>query len=265
MPLPRDRMGLADGALQGASLGEDQDALDQLGKLMKGWDDRLSLQHLALSKRYVEGTLNILIEASWASVKFCAIGRREDTSGACGHAADLTHHLPELKAPVWHEPKGHCGARRDVERDGCSWDDAIVLVKNIQLVQVIQGGVPSTITLQSRDARAGSFADAIYFSYGTGWHAPGLVEGKAAVRSWSLVIGSNQVADKKVEGAAQVVDGISDDSAKFGWGCTFLDQAKNVLSGLRVLIDSDFVRLAFVELPDSRLKITDVMFGPFKF
>lgn len=62
----RDRAKLKVGStLKRVSLKDPEGALNEVCQLFQSFNDRLTIPNLALRKRYIEGNLNILIEACW--------------------------------------------------------------------------------------------------------------------------------------------------------------------------------------------------------
>ncbi|HEX9905140.1 MAG TPA: hypothetical protein VGA77_09275, partial [Propylenella sp.] len=63
----------------GVFLENPEDALDEVCVLLERFNDRLTLSNLALAKRYAEGRLNLLIEATRGTVDFNIVFQKVDS------------------------------------------------------------------------------------------------------------------------------------------------------------------------------------------
>lgn len=244
-------------------------SLNKLDKLMQRWDERLTLDNLALAERYLKGELRIHVHLLWASEEFCAIFERK---------------LP-VSGPDWDAGRGNFGgvdpqptggsasadsAEVDYEVSVCAADgeQEFVFVRDVELMEPPKRAVPSVVRFGGLDKVHRRLRRSLYLSRRTGFKSIGgggraLEHGKSGVGLDFFPFGTNQLADQKIEGGSKVVDGIADDGAPPERGLRRNLDLENALAGLRLVVGNDFIGFALPEPFNQRFEVADVLFGPF--
>ena len=260
--------------LESTPLKDAEGALHELHELSERFNNRLSLNNLALAKRYCDGRLNLLIEARWASIDFSISLRKWDAPELSG-CSSINHPGGRSAGPRARACGPADGAEEDAgdadsgaylegrSRYGC---DSVVFVENIKHVNGVQNGITSLACFERKDQCFGLSANAVYFSYAAGFVSLGpLVDRKVTSSVRLLPVRSYEVTNQIVEDASNIVDSVTQKAAKNDWNVFLGEHAVNILAGVRIDLMDQFVRLSVKEGIQGRLKISDVMFGPFNF
>jgi hypothetical protein len=271
---PSTLQGAGAPALHAATLKDPDDAFDEVGVLFERFNDRLSFTNLALAKRYVEGSLNVALEARWGTIDFNIVFQRENGPKSSGHPSDFDG--PPLTggrgtdskcAMGRHKHHWHLQRGRNLKRGGRYRNDTCVFVEDIKLMEFPKNGIPSFVWFKPKDEPLGLGANALYFGYASGFKLFSVAKDWKPVSSsiCTLVLGADQVADKMIERGPQIVDDISENPAYLDWQ-GFLDaNANDILAGIGVFISEKFIRVRCEEGLSHRLKLLNVAFGPFNF
>lgn len=196
-------------------LKDAEGALRELNELSERFNNRLALGNLALAERYCDGRLNLLVEARWASIDFSIILRKGDTSELIGcpsidHPRDRTSGAGTRAGSAvcgTEEDAGHAHFGPHLNGRGCYWRDSVVFVENIEHVDGVQNSVPSLVCFDRKDQRLCFGANAVYFSYATGFVSLGaLVDRKVTSSVRLLPVRSYEIANEIVEDAPDIVD-----------------------------------------------------------
>lgn len=239
-----------------------QQAIDFIQQSAKRWHNRLSLDNLRLSERYLEGELQILVLFKVFGVGFeeyCAILNRrllsldalEDGRNLVGsvHSSEQAAHV-ELKA---------C-------RVGIDHDKHAVLVENVQPVDQPQMlSVPTTIRLER--------VDRLPELLGGGWHLS-LRRGLKFLRGGDVVPapdGEGHPCDvrragvgsigKVVKAGSDRVDGIAKGERNVAgnrWKLSL--DLEDSLPSLSVVLGDNWIGIGPMEGNDRRFEIIDVLF-----
>jgi hypothetical protein len=250
-------------------------ALQEAYELMERFGNRLTFQNLSLAKRYADGRLNLLVEASWGAMDFHILCQKKGAPRLTGSARIAEHGTTvgagtaKTETTIWtDEHAGHGDLGRNADECGSYDYDGVVLVNDVQLMEGPQDSVASIATFKPKDETLGFGADALYFGFGTGFKALGpQAEGRESTTTIRLApVRSYQVADDIVERAPQIVNGVAKKKADpDGWRQFLARHAVDVLAGLRIYLMPESVLVRRKERPDFSLKVGDVMFGPFNF
>lgn len=247
------------------------DPVDQMRKLMEKWDNRLTLDNLRLAERYLEGGLEIHVHIRVFAVvnvdatDFCAVLKncKPLSASAAGLGHD-GHALGGLLGGVVLDPANHGGAT--AERSN---EQEAVFVDVVKLVKFPEDIIATLVRLERVEDAYRSRRHSLYFSGRVGFvFGSSLEDGKAgpvAPRARRSTVGQNQLPGQMVKTAPQVVQNLPDQQGD-GPGDTGADlHPIDLISGLRVYLDSESIRVTFAEGLQPLFEITDVLFGPFDF
>ena len=78
-------------------------------------------------------------------------------------------------------------------------------------------------------------------------------------------VGSGEIEPCQIESASEIVHGIAKDEGKIRGNCFCWGDLEHFAAGFRVSLHGDAVDTAIAELPDAKVKIVDVLFGPHQF
>lgn len=269
--------GRIDTALEGVSLNNRENALDEVCELLERFENRLSLgsssKPLMLAKRYIDNDLKLLVEARWGSVDFNIILERKNLSELIGGPRiDQEWNATgagtcEAEVPVWSEKHSwDANLCRSLNDCGIYCYDGVVLIDNVEHVQNVERRVNSFARLQSKQELLGLGANATYFGNSSGFISVGAgLDRKPTVSIHLTPVRADQVADKVVKGAAEIMNGVSDDGAVIDWHAFRTLHAIDILSSIRVYFVGESVRVAVSASEKHRLKVLNVAFGPFEF
>jgi hypothetical protein len=253
------------------------DPVNKVRELMEKWDKRITLDNLRLVERYLKGELEVHI-----------LLRLSVESGQAGEfAAILTYFEPIARAEQDRSSKcrdiapGECSANqtgipclvKGGINDSHSHDgQPTVFVDIVKFVENPEVLVPTIVWLECLYDAYSARGNSLYFSKRLGFvfgasladHKGDLPQSplRQLVKSGTFL---GNLPDQMVESAAQVMDGIAKSQQEpirnrgddFG--------PKDLVSRLRVIMDSDFVWAAIEKVPNLTIEIADVMFGPFDF
>jgi hypothetical protein len=237
-------------------------AFCEIDELCQRWKDRISVENLALAKRYVEAEMEfgLVLEAGESSApignQFVAIFKRElaidsGTTYPNGRgqmiSAGIDCIVPDSEIPMG------CGNRNQQN----------VFVGYVNSVQTTDGVIPSRIRLETADEFYRSCARAIKSFDGARSKmglAPTYWE-RSAVVGRPAVFADQDVCEK-IEGGSKIVDAIANDGAPVDGNSLAFAKAVNFVTGLRVYIHNDGVRLSALKSLDGRIKVRKMLFGP---
>lgn len=259
--------------------------LDRVRELHERWQQRLTLDNLALAKRYLEGELRILLHltrprrdmgADAGAEEFCAVLQRElsvgRTEGVLGEGLGPGRRLAPLvlgrARGGHHEPPRLLRHRAKVEDEvpvGCAYrDEQTVLVHVVELGDPVERVVPSLVWLDRLDKVHRRLARALYFSQALGFKFLGSVpDGELGAGDVGPSVHQHELASQQIERGAEIVDDVADDGGPAERRLRAHPDAENPLAGLRIFLGHDLIGFGIEEGTDLRFKITDVLFGPF--
>lgn len=257
--------------LQDVALDNLDDAFNEITQLEQRWENRLTFENLSLTKRYLEGELNILItwmvNAGSFSKKYCAIVHRElpqrpvlrsEIDSLGGGFGKMLSHAGDHFGPI----KGHSEA----SVGGPYRDDGLVFIEDVELMESPKGVVPSLVWFQPLYDLDCSGRGSLYrFGKGGFKFIQVLPDNEMDV----IVAGpvGVTVADdgdhKQIKGCANVVDGISDNAAPFNRDISLDVHSPLSESGLRICIHENGIRVSGEKLLNFDCKFIDMAFGPF--
>jgi hypothetical protein len=252
------------------------EAFDKLDKLTERWNQRLTLDNLALTERYLKGELRIIVNLRQV---VAALGR--DFEEYC---AIFQRKLPVCRANTyrqrniwWYDQFG--GQVGDVvEGAGKVENEALVchahghqelvFIRDIELMETPERVVRSLVRLGFLDEVYGCLRRSLYLSRRTGFKSIG--EGysvfehrEPGIRLDLFPFGTNQLADQQVEGGPEIVDCIADDGTPPERRLGQHSKLKEQIACIRIVIGEDFVGVGLQEALDQGFEIADVLLGPF--
>jgi hypothetical protein len=251
------------------------ESVNKLDELKKRWNERLTLDNLDLTERYLKFELGVhvhlryrvLAESGRDSVDFCAIFQRERGLGRDNADALCGRDLGEID-------RGRIGVGiknigQSVGVDGVLMRHAdghqeLVFVRDVELVEPPERVVLSLIRFGVLDEVHRSLRRSIYFGGVAGFKSLGALEDwKSVLFADGVTLGPNHLTDEQVEGGAEVVDTISGDGAPVERRLLGDFDPPDQISRIRLVITNGSVRLVLLEPFVPGLEVTEVMFGPF--
>lgn len=250
-------------------------SLNQLRRLGKKWQDRLTMDNLRLDERYVVGQLNIWIhfKRTWrgATSEFLAVLQDRDArtlgiglslEGQTGGRWGRSERSDNAEGPPW------CGTKADSpisQAEGGNNQQA-VLVEIVKLVKSPEVLVPTLVRLRRFDELQRCRRNTVYYSW-----VKGLVFlGSLADRISGPIcnrppISLNQLTSQVVQRGTQVMHSVTDDRGEADGDLLPDLVSVDALSGLRIEIDANTIWISGAERLPLSIKIADVFFGPFDF
>lgn len=253
------------------------DALDKCRELMERFENRLTLANARLADRYVKSELQIGIRFLIRStdIEFEAWFKRE--SLVSGHE-ELIHSLKrrlneisgaELVKKCGRETAGEHLAQMDSGRARTDCQQDPVLLDVVKSVEHPQEVIPSLVWFERVDCVDSFLRRSLYFSALLGFVFRGIVlDGEVdPIGIWRIVprIATDQLKSEMIERTHQILNDVpSDEWQALGRGFNASDVI-DWLSGVRVYLTSDSIRIGVEESADLFLQVRDVFFGPFDF
>ena len=228
------------------------DALHKARQLTEQWKNRLTLDNLRLSERYLEDGIEFLLRLRGAK-------EPDDFYAVLHH--DAGGGVPE-------GGQHPSAAMPDISRCDCihGREQEAVLVGVVQFMEFPESIIPTLVRLESADEVFRRRAHSLYFSLNRGFVLGGsLVDRKLGLVVRGSAGGLHQLPSKVTETAAQLVDGLSRDDGEFQGWLTRAPRYIESVSRLRVVLGKDTIRVGAAEGADPGVELIDVVFGPFDF
>jgi hypothetical protein len=224
------------------------DTRHKLGELNERWNNRLVVEKVSLLKAYLDGRLSVCL-----IVEICGTAVGDGTS-VCHDAEVVLGKWPHKAVVVYGVRDGSKGVVRD--------EDHSMLVEVVQFVESPQGVIPSTVRLYRLNNETTKLgADLLFKST-----VNGLFKFLPSFMHWEMHVGivtaqhADDFGDSVVKGTSKIVDGVANHCAKVGNG---MPEVEAEVASFRVFIDERGVVVRRHEGNDSRLRLLDVMIGPF--
>lgn len=255
-------------------------ALDKLHKLGQKWNNRLELNNLRLTERYLIGEIEILVHIRWWSARpgyshdFCAVlkGNGDHTCGmndgrVMSFRNESVNFSPDSRG---HRIQNRMIGEAKTEPLNSIGDDEqdTVFVGIVQLADDPKRSIPSLVRLDSLHTTYCLRSDSLYLSLGSIFKfgssfIRGVEKREGNPCNRLIAVGLNQSASEMVERASQAINCVSDNQGELQG--QWLLKAKDAVAGLRVLLTPDQIWAAFSKGSDPAFQITNVVFGPFDF
>ena len=225
--------------------------INDLGKIMQSFEDRLASKRLPLAERYLKRRLKILADfdvcCGGEAHKYQAIFYRADMQVIDGdkRAAGIKH-LEILNSDVM----------------SCR-DESLMFVGNIEIVDSPKHFIPTLVRLQRPNYLNDIFSGAVYVPFfdATLKSVGTFTEGEIDICRITT-IQLDKLRSQKIESGAQVVNGVTYDDSKIMRNLIPNPKGPEVIRGIRVLLDNNTVRFRFDVINDTVIKLNDVAFGP---
>ncbi len=243
-----------------------KDIAYRMSHLMERYNDRLTLNNLRLSERYINEEIHFLLRFRFGDgQEYIAsfqrepldLGRNESTLQS-GNCSELSSHV---RVPTWQDAVA-AQVRVDSEQQ-------FMLVNNVEVVDV-----PEQFTLTSRvwfdsvNRVSCVLAEFLYSSSAVGFIFLGaLADGKVEiVEGAGRASGdAHQMVGQMLKTAPEVMNGIPDYGRNLRGNLPNVTEIIAALSGVRVVLGSDVIRASTPseERHPCSLQILDVLVGPF--
>lgn len=256
---------------------------NKINETLKRFNDRIKLTNLRLIERYCNSETDVLAEVEIAGMDHqfvahfqCVPGRRAGPNNEASRR--LVHESGEYgragKIPEIHLDSGLTQKAEQidvVEMTSCSREEQSVFINIVHAVdgpQIVP--LPSLVRFDLAERFYSVFPQGLFYSSEVGFVTLGIVANQKSelpVCAPDAKIDQKQLMGQEIEGTPQMVKGLSGDHAdsiRYGF-C--LSHVKRELARLRLLLMNDVV-LAWVDIEkgvESRIKINQVLFGPFNF
>lgn len=227
-----------------------------LRQLMQRWDDRLILEGLVFSEAYKEGRLTVT----------CDLQSREGARYRCHFASNL-HNNP-VKLKTWTEPFSRQALKNNVPDFGDVeyWRKKDMLVLNVQVVQSVEGVIPSFVWFYRMDdavnnlARNSLFYSAIDLAYK---FAPTFENWKFSPPTDVALRSADDITVSNIKCGAQVVDCVSNYELNALRRLSSELKIECKYTGLIVWLECESVEVRLDKFFNDSIQVVDVMIGPF--
>ena len=228
------------------------DVRDELRKLFKRWDNRLTLQGLSLSDSYLKGRIQLAVDFD-----LCSSGE----TNKCRATFWRDPHFSEEKAV--HSAVSHVNVFEAAE-DRDSGKSNVFVSK----VEIVKGAhttmVPSWVRFdEPLECVNDVFAGALYFSFNRGFVTIPINPVRKVDILRRLAVQSDKIAGEEIQSGPQVMNGVSENCGEILGDAFALDGSKKALSGFRIVLDDRRVWVSCNKFTDSSVEIVDVLVGPF--
>lgn len=244
--------------------GENLDnAFREFDELLERWDNRLSVENLALAERYrkAECKLGLILKIglggrSLVTQHYVAVFERKPGI----ERADCSHLRLGVVLGAYGANVAADAERLLAGRDG---DQKPVFVGDVETVQTPEGVCPSLVRLHSLDQRDGADGRPLQ----GGRYIARAVMGGGTYWEYSVCAGrAPVVCDKgvreEIKSGSEIVNAISQDGGPFDGDRLAEIKAIDFVAGLRVYLDRDVIGVSRLESQDGRVEISKVLFGP---
>jgi len=218
---------------------------------MERWNNRLTLQGQSPLEEYKRNHLTLVCHLDIA-----VADERSVRSISCNDETCINHLVPSIVF----------SADIKQRRSLYDWKQQPVLVENVEIVESTEGIIPSLVRFYDiHNVVTDSLGGLRYQSAidGTFQFLRGFSEWESGVRIVEFEPPKNHFIDSKIQSTFKVVDGIPHNQRKFFWHGFSYCELKALLSSLRVSLNDKRVEVCLRESPQTRMKITDVLLGPF--
>lgn len=252
--------------LSKAGLEGGESAADKVSKMLKRFNERLTLNNPRLVERYVKSEMYVLLALSIRGVdeKFVAlfqgalsVRRSDENAGWLEYfASDRVFHLRDKLGQV-HALVG----RTDSHEHAVLVD----VVKPIEYPELMP--IPSLVRLGSAKGIYGVLPQALYYSLKEGFVILGSVVDRKVELGVGVCSGDHQVqlSGQMIEGSAEVLNCISGDHGEIYRNLTHLRNVIDGSPGLCLYLTTDGIGVSVDERHNSRVHVSDVLLGPFNF
>lgn len=230
-------------------LEADNQVVNQINKLLEKFKERLTLDNLRLSERYIKGEIRILIHFRFTDKEYVAIFQRlSDVGGAdCVSSTSGDCDLPSPDA------------------NDCN-EQSMVLIGNVQFVENPKHVCSTLIRVGSVNCIYSTLRHALYSSMSLGMVFRGTIpDGEGGLLGMGRTGGVNELIGEMVKGTSEVVNNISGNKSDFGGRGLEFSHVKDVISRMRIIVGLNDIGVSLDEPIPRDFQVTDVLFGAFNF
>ena len=215
------------------------------------WNNGFTLQGQSLVEQYLWNGVTIVCD-----LKFSLHPKGSDGAVSC----DDKGHIVPLVASIILRAKTSNG------RNLHDWEQRPVFVEDVEIVKGPKGVIPSLIRFYDiHDEISDLFGGLLYQSAIDNCYKviPGFSHwkfGKVVVMSQPSVY---DFVNRNIQRAFEVVRRISNDESNVSWKRVSHFDLKGLLSNISIFIDADTVKVTCTEDQNARVKVSDVLLGPF--
>jgi hypothetical protein len=239
-----------DGLCKKNSFDSIHDAADQFRELNERWNNRFTLQGQSLVEKYREGRMSVVCDFEFSRTA-------KWSRGAISCNGDIADNpVVSLVFCAKTEDRSYL----------YDWKQKPVFVEDVDIMQGPQGVIPSSVRFydihdEVKDVFGGLlYQSAIDASYK---FIPRFKEWKYSVIVVPSKSSKVDFVNSKVQSALEVVRGISNDKSNVSWQGFSYIELDAIVSGLKILIGAKRVKITSSKSQDFRVKIIDVLLGPF--
>jgi hypothetical protein len=227
----------------------------ELRQLMERWNNRLTPKGLAVLKEYIEGRLKIALELEISGqvvgYTYLSVAINQDRTLLHDEGA-----VGSVEAQVNESASGAVDRR-----------DEHVLVNNVGIVQCAQGLIPSIAEgpYFINQHKGHPTPDSLFKSTMNGvYKFLPIVSKRQTIPSGGHMSSlSDHVTHQNVQGCSEIVNSVPNDQGNLPrWRLSDLDY-KLILSGISIFLDRESAKVSLEVIHDQRVKVADVLLGPF--
>src|SRR6266849_589292 len=252
-------------------------AVNAIRHFNERWKQRPTTDNLRLVERYLDHEIHIIVcfTLEGVSGEYDACFERRMKEGLNEHTpgSALDFIFADCVSRAFVDALDHLASDPSIVTNslkdvGNSEYDA-VLVDDVQPMELPERIVPCLVRFGSVDCVYGCLRQALYFSAFAGFVFRGTVEDREVSPSEnSLIAGSldpRELVGQVIESGSQVVENVTSGNCNDRRNLADTRNVMDVLSGFRVRLDFDGIRLGIPEGLNFDFQVTDVLFGPFNF
>ena len=236
----------------------ENDTVNKLAQLLKDFDQRMTLDNLRLSQRYIEGELRLIMHIRLALEDYVTVFERIANTAWHPETANASYSPDNVI--------GNLKARRLKADKGD--EQSMVLVGNVQFMDRPEQFIPTLVRLDSVDGIYGTLPHALYSSASLSLILRGqLPEREGRLLGRCITCNENKLIRKMIKRTSKVVDNVTDSQSDFNRHLLKIRYAMQGLTRLRILLNVDSIRFGFAvdEPVPNDFQVTEVLFGPFAF
>lgn len=233
-----------------------QYSADQLHKLGKRWNDRLSFERCSIAEEYRKGRLAITIDLNIPSlhrrryyIQFSAIRDAKGTS-------------PETKPAISHNDVGGYVLQFE-NMEGRNQQN--VLIRDIQIVKCAQERVASLVSANVVCQHGDDIRRTLQYSLTQGrYEFIFVVKHPKCSPFGGLASGGGDKLDiGNIQRSSQIMDGVSEDKGDITWDIPDHLHLQEIVSGLSVFLYSNSAEITMNKVADHLCELRNVLIGPF--
>ncbi|MCH9051362.1 MAG: hypothetical protein IIA72_09795 [Proteobacteria bacterium] len=229
------------------------DAKNNIRQLFERYDNALSFEDCRVAKSYLDGHLVLLLDLECDT-------RREPHKVYATVTSDAIVNKSGLNTTVWLSDD-------DFWQRGNpdSQEQGVVLISDIEFVKPPKCvACPSLVRFHRFYEVDSFFAGSLYLSFKVGLKVvPIFMKREHSVRLDNAASGLNKSTGKMIERSAEVVHGVPSDRATVGGERLVEIDSEPDLTGLTIWMNDYSVRIGLDEVAQKRVKVRDVLIGPF--